>query len=80
MNTRRTFREIATEIMSLWAKPYFGAVPYIEAMLELNTSDPKAPYLFERADDIVLRFLCNAQTFRGEDAKRIKAELKAMLK
>lgn len=80
MNTRRTFREIATEIKSLWTRPYFGAVPYIEAMLELNTSDPKARYLFECAEDIVLRFLCNAQTFRGEDAKRIKAELKAMLK
>jgi hypothetical protein len=35
------------------------------------------------ADDgrtVVLYFLSNASTWRGETAKRIKAELKAMLK
>lgn len=80
MKNTRTFREIAIEIKKVWAKPYFGAEPYIDAMLELDTVDPKAPYLFERADDIVLRFLCNAQTFKGEDARRIKAELKSMVK
>ncbi len=77
---KRTFKEIAIEIKKVWPKPYFGAVPYIDAMMDLDTTDPKAPYLFERADDIVLRFLCNALTFRGEDARRIKAELKSMVK
>lgn len=77
---KRTFKQIAIEIKKVWPKPYFGAVPYIDAMLELDTTDPKAPYLFEHADEIVLRFLCNAQTFRGEDARRIKAELKSMVK
>lgn len=77
---KRTFKEIAIEIKKVWPKPYFGAVPYIDAMMDLDTIDPKAPYLFEHADEIVLRFLCNAQTFRGEDARRIKAELKSMVK
>lgn len=77
---KRTFKQIAIEIKKVWPKPYFGAVPYIDAMLELDTTDPKAPYLFEHADEIVLRFLCNAQTFRGEDARRIKVELKSMVK
>lgn len=77
---KRTFKQIAIEIKKVWSKPYFGAVPYIDAMMWLDTTDPKAPYLFEHADEIVLRFLCNAQTFRGEDARRIKAELKSMVK
>jgi hypothetical protein len=36
--------------------------------------------LFDSGRDIILRFLGNASTWRGEDAKRIKAELKEMLK
>jgi hypothetical protein len=32
------------------------------------------------AETIVRYFLSNASTWRGEDAKRIKAELKSMLK
>lgn len=77
---KRTFKEIAIEIKKVWPKPYFGAMPYIDAMMDLDTIDPKALYLFEHADEIVLRFLCNAQAFRGEDARRIKAELKSMVK
>lgn len=77
---KRTFKQIAIEIKKVWPKPYFGAVPYIDAMMCLDTTDPEAPYLFEHADEIVLRFLCNAQTFRGEDARRIKTELKSMVK
>lgn len=77
---KRTFKQIAIEIKKVWPKPYFGAVPYIDAMMCLDTTDPKAPYLFEHADEIVLRFLCNAHTFKGEDTRRIKAELKSMVK
>lgn len=75
----RTFAAIAREIKSEWAKPYFGAVPYINAMLSLDTTDPQAHYLFDTADDIVTRFLCNAGTWRGPKARAIKAELKSML-
>lgn len=76
----RTFGEIAQEIRALWKNPYFGAVPYIEAMNHLRTNDPNEPYLFEDARTIILYFLSNASTWRGDDAKRIKAELKQMLK
>jgi hypothetical protein len=37
-------------------------------------------YMFDTAKSIVLYFLGNASTWRGETAKRIKAELKAMAK
>jgi hypothetical protein len=36
-------------------------------------------YLYDSAQDIVLRFLCNAGTWRGEVARRVKAELRAMV-
>lgn len=80
MNRKRTFAEIAREIKKVWTKPYFGAVPYIDAMMEIDSSDKNAPYLLETAKDIVPYFLCNATTWRGDDARRIKAELKEMIK
>ena len=72
----RTLSEIAKDILQHWKNPYFGAKPYIQAMLLIHSTDPKAPYLAESAEDIVAYFLANATTFRGEDAKRIKAELR----
>lgn len=79
MNNKRTFQQIAKDIKSTWLNVYFGAVPYLEAMLTLDTTDPDAPYRVETARDIVIYFLANAQTFRGADAKRLKAELKSMV-
>lgn len=77
---KRTFAEISLEISKTWSKPYFGAVPYIKAMRHIDSSDKNAPYLFEDAETIVRYFLANAGTWRGEDARRIKAELKSMIK
>ena len=73
----RPLHIIAQEIISTWPKPYFGAVPYIEAMRGLVTMD--SSYGHDSADDIVMYFLSNAKYWRGEDAKRIKAELNSML-
>ena len=72
----RPLYEIASEIRRTWAKPYFGAVPYIEAMECLN--GPKDMYMADSAQSIVVYFLGNATTWRGDDARRIKAELKKM--
>lgn len=74
----RTISEIAKDIQSTWAKPNFGAVPYLEAMLQIH-GGPETMYYAESGRSIVSYFLCNAGTFRGEDAKRLKAELKAMV-
>ena len=76
---KRTFAAIACEIKSLWKNVYFGAEPYLEAMLTLETSNPNALYICDTADSVVRYFLANAQTFRGPDAKRIKIELKSMI-
>jgi len=75
---RRSLSTIAREIRTDWTKPYFGAVPYLEAMGRLDSISDN--YGQDGADDIVLYFLSNAKTWRGDVARRVKAELKGMLK
>lgn len=68
--------EIAEEIKGDWKKPYFGAVPYLQAMSELNWITDR--YYAEDARTQVIYFLSNASTWRGEVAQRVKKELKAL--
>ena len=74
----RSLNTIANDIRKDWAKPYFGAVPYLDAMETLNTI--RDSYYYDNASDIVRYFLSNATTWKGETARAIKAELKAMLR
>jgi hypothetical protein len=69
---------IAREIREDWARPYFGAVPYLDALASLGSID--GMYFYDTADSVVRYFLSNATTWRGPVARRVKAELKAMLK
>jgi hypothetical protein len=72
----RSIREIAREIRKVWEKPYFGAVPYLQAMHALDSIGDD--YGADSGKSVVLYFLSNATTWRGEDARRIKAELKGL--
>jgi hypothetical protein len=74
----RSLSVIAREISTSWNNPYFGAIPYIQAMRTLTSINDH--YGFDDAKSIVNYFLANAQTWRGDDARRIKAELNGMLK
>lgn len=74
----RTLSTIAREIAQDWRKPYFGAVPYLQAMSTLT--DINQQYGYDSAESVVRYFLSNATTWRGEHARRIKAELKDMLR
>ena len=74
----RSLNTIAKDIRADWAKPYFGAVPYLDAMLHLDTI--RDTYYYDDAESVVRYFLSNATTWKGETARAIKAELKAMLK
>ena len=76
--TNRPLYEIAAEIRRDWKKVYFGAVPYLDAMQTLNSINDN--YIMDSGKSIVLYFLCNASTWRGDTARRVKAELKAMSK
>lgn len=84
----RTFSEVAAEVLNLWKAKYGQglpwslrcAMPYLEAMLDCNTTDKNVQYYAETVESVVVYFLANITNWRGDDAKRIKAELKEMLK
>jgi hypothetical protein len=75
--TPRPLATIAREIRTDWPNPYFGAVPYLGAMLSLQSINDA--YGLDTARSIVQYFLANAKTWRGDTARRIKAELKSIL-
>lgn len=75
---KRSIKVIAQEIKKTWPKVNYGAVPYLNAMLELDSINDR--YYEDSAKSMVLYFLSNATTWRGEDAKRIKLELKELVK
>lgn len=74
----RSLATIAREIRKDWTKPYFGAVPYLQALGDLDKVTDK--YGWDDGRSIVIYFLSNATTWRGETARRVKAELKAIAK
>lgn len=74
---QRSIAVIAREIRKDWKKVYFGAKPYLDAMLEMSSADEN--YGYDAGKDIIRYFLANASGWRGEVARRVKAELKAML-
>ena len=74
----KPINQIAREIVKSWKKPYFGAIPYIKAMLTLDQVTDY--YGMDTGESIVRYFLGNAQTWRGEDARRIKKQLNEIIK
>jgi hypothetical protein len=77
--TARPLYAIAAEIRQDWgAKVNYAARPYLDAMRSLDAITDR--YGMDSARSIVMYFLSNATTWRGETAKRVKAELKAMIR
>jgi hypothetical protein len=74
----RSLVEVAQDIRESWPKVNYAAKPYLEAMEELDLITDF--YFANSAKSIVAYFLANANGWRGEDARRIKAELKEMIK
>lgn len=69
---------IAKEIRKDWAKVNYASEPYLAAMESLNSIHDN--YIYDTGVSVVLYFLSNASSWRGETARRIKAELNAMCK
>jgi hypothetical protein len=69
---------IANEIRKDWKKVNPYAQPYLEAMHTLNAITDI--YIYDSARSVVSYFLSNASAWRGETARNVKKELKAMLK
>lgn len=74
----RPLYEIAREIRKDWKKVSPYAAPYLDAMSALTSVDDS--YGWDSGRSVVNYFLANAGSWRGETAKRIKAELREMTK
>lgn len=76
---KRSVAEIAMDIRDVWGVNISGACrPYLTAMYTLDTINDN--YYADDGRSIVLYFLSNAGSFRGERARELKAELKGLLK
>jgi hypothetical protein len=89
----RTMGEIGREIRNDWTKiqkPITShdangvdrghpAGAYVDAMLDMGTKSITDDYFADSGRDTVARFLGNANSWRGDTARRVKAELKQML-
>ena len=74
----RELYKIAQEIQKEWPNANYAARPYLDAMQSMTSVNDT--YGYDDGKTIVLYFLANAGTWRGESAKRIKAELREMTK
>ncbi len=74
---KRELFVIARDIRKDWKNPSPHAIPYIDAMEHLRTVEDN--FFFDSGKEIVLRFLSNASTWRGEIARKIKKELKSLV-
>ena len=75
-NRTRPLYEIAREIRRDWKKVSPCAEPYLDAMSTLRSVDDN--YIYDSGRSVVAYFLANAGSWRGEVARRVKEELRAM--
>lgn len=74
-----TIAQIAKIVQKTWVNKkgpavYFGAVPYLNEMTYMG--DISETVGMDTGKSVVTYFLSNATTYRGDQAKIIKAELK----
>jgi hypothetical protein len=74
----RPLYAIAREIRKDWKKVSPYAAPYLDAMSTLTSTEDN--YGWDSGYSIVCYFLTNAGSWKGETARRIKAELREMTK
>lgn len=74
----RRLSTIAKEIQADWKNVYFGAKPYLEAMLTLASVNDR--YGYDDGKSIVRYFLSNAATWKGPVARSLKTELRELVK
>ncbi len=74
----RPIYQIAREIRQDWPPVNYAARPYLDAMRDLN--EVTDMYDHDSAKSVIRYFLSNATMWRGDVARRVKAELKEMVK
>ena len=70
--------QIADLISTDWQKVNYAARPYLSAMFSLGKVSDL--YGFDSGKSVVLYFLSNASSYRGEIAREIKKELNKRIK
>jgi len=70
--------EIAQIIRKDWAKVNYAAEPYLDAMESLDKITDS--YFADSGRSIVTYFLCNANSWKGENAREIKKYLNKIIK
>ena len=74
----REINTIARDIRNNWKNINYAAKPYLDAMMQLNTIQDN--YYRDSAYSIIIYFLANANSWRGDIARQIKKELRDMIK
>jgi hypothetical protein len=74
MSNTSTPADVVRTIRADWRNPYFGAVPYLEALEGLASWD--ARFGVESARSLAPYLLNNLKTWRGDVARSVKAQLK----
>lgn len=72
-----SIRAIADFITSNWHPVYYGAVPYLDAMKDMEFITD--PVINDTGESVVRYFLGNAKSWRGPIAQAVKAELRSRL-
>ena len=79
---KRPIRLIAGDIIRIWSAMgkgvNYAAKPYLTAMLNLESGDEN--YGYDSAASVLAYGLSNMRSFRGPEAKALKAELKAHIR
>lgn len=74
---QRPLHQIHDEIRRVWKHVSPDAEPYLYALRYLATASDH--YGYDTASEIIIKFIGNAKGWRGDDARRIKAELREHL-
>lgn len=69
--------QIALLVHKDWKSIYFGARPYLDAMMKMDSIHDN--YFEDSAEMVVRYFLANATAWRGETARQVKAKLNRLL-
>jgi hypothetical protein len=76
--SKMKINELADIITRDWKNVNFAAKPYLEAMSSIvNIEDNFGE---DKGRNVVMYFLINAQTWKGQVAREVKAELKKRVK
>ena len=78
-----TLSELANIALADWPrKPNFcfAARPYLEALFDINQKTVSGSYGYDSIQGIVLYFITNTGSWKGEVARLVKGELKRRLR